>query len=335
MTDEPSQAGPSRRPRSLVTGAAGFRGSHLCEVLAAAGHEVRATDQVDALRRDDRERGWFPGVLRALGAELVPADLTRPGTLAGLVDGVDYVFHTARLSDPAAPAGALDEVNVRGTRHLLDAVTRDGGVRRFILWSSAAVYGRDGASLPSEEAPPDPADDATRTCLMQEQSLIAHARAHGLAWTVIRPVALYGPRASDRRPPALLGVASRRVVAAPADLEGRLSLVHVRDACRAALHLATRADAAGQVFNVADGGALGSREYLAYVTRLAGNAYLELPRLPLGPLRAVAAPVATALAGDRRCAGARLAGTGFEFEHPDPRRGLRETLVWYKQEGWL
>ena len=111
-------------PLALVTGACGFIGSHLCEVLAEAGMMVRATDLPEVCKVDDRVRGRYPSVVRKSGAELVEADLTRPETLKGLLDGVDRVFHLGALFDYSAPFAELERVNVGGTRNLLGELER-------------------------------------------------------------------------------------------------------------------------------------------------------------------------------------------------------------------
>jgi nucleoside-diphosphate-sugar epimerase len=119
------------RPLSLVTGACGFMGTHMCEVLAEAGHRIRATDLPAAHEKDDRAKGRFPSVIDRLGVEFVPGDFTRPGDLAALVRDVDYVFHVAGVFSYSAPWALLRQVNESGTEALIDAGVHMGFSRRI------------------------------------------------------------------------------------------------------------------------------------------------------------------------------------------------------------
>ena len=130
------------KPKSLVTGACGFMGTHMVEVLAAAGHDVRATDLPSAWAGDDRTTGRFPSVVQRLGAEIIPADLARPETLEPLVKDVDYIFHVAGVFSYKAPWALLKRVNVDGTRALLDCALRAGnGLKRVVVWGAGGIYG--------------------------------------------------------------------------------------------------------------------------------------------------------------------------------------------------
>ncbi|NJL94170.1 MAG: NAD-dependent epimerase/dehydratase family protein [Anaerolineae bacterium] len=117
--------------RAFVTGATGFLGSHLVRTLVEAGHEVhilrRSTSRLDAI-------AGLP-VTHHLG------DLSQPEALASLLQGVDWVFHTAAVADYWRQSKEkLYSVNVDATRMLLQAA-QQGGVGRFIFTSSAAAIG--------------------------------------------------------------------------------------------------------------------------------------------------------------------------------------------------
>jgi uncharacterized protein YbjT (DUF2867 family) len=149
----------------LITGVAGFVGSHLAERLAAQGHTLRG------LVRQ-------PGARRYLGAsvpvELVPGDVTRPETLAPAMRGVDAVIHLVAI--PYERSGATYEaVNAQGTRNVVNAAT-EAGVRRFFHQSALAVDARSPYGYLHSKGK---GEDAVR--------------ASGLDWTVLRPSVLVGP----------------------------------------------------------------------------------------------------------------------------------------------
>ena len=144
------RSGGRQRPRgcgvrALVTGGAGFIGSHLVDALLARGDDVVVLDNLATGRLDN-----LPA-----GVRVIEGDVTDPDTVAGAVAGCEVVFHQAALGSVARSVAnplASDEANVRGTLAVLDAAHR-AGVRRVVLASSSSVYG--GASrMPTPETAP-------------------------------------------------------------------------------------------------------------------------------------------------------------------------------------
>jgi UDP-glucose 4-epimerase len=157
--------------RLLVTGGAGFLGSHLVDALAQGGHTVTVLD-----RNPSR---WLPH-----GIRLIQADLGDRAVLAAAVSGQDAVYHLAGFADlNAAKTQPLDTVhaNILGTVHLLEAM-RAQGVSRFLFASTAYVYSREGGFYRCSK----------QAC---ESYIEEYARTFGLRYTVIRYGSLYGPRA--------------------------------------------------------------------------------------------------------------------------------------------
>ena len=133
MTEKP-------KPRSLVTGSCGFMGTHMVEMLVAAGHEVIATDLESAWADDDRKAGRFPSVVKAAGVQFIASDLTKPETLDPLVKDLDYVFHIASVFSYSAPWSVLRHVNVDGTRALLDKLlVASPNLKRIVVWGAAGL----------------------------------------------------------------------------------------------------------------------------------------------------------------------------------------------------
>jgi UDP-glucose 4-epimerase len=175
----------------LVTGGAGFIGSHVAEHLVRVGHRVRV---VDNLSTGDRAN------LVALGggAEFVEGDLTDPALCARVVRGVELVWHLAAL--PSVPRSMQDprgchEHNVNATMNLLLAA-REAGVRRLVYSSSSSVYG-DTAVLPKvETVEPLPRSPYAAAKLAGEQSVLAFARAGMIEGVALRYFNVFGPRQS-------------------------------------------------------------------------------------------------------------------------------------------
>ncbi len=348
------------KPVSLVTGACGFMGTHMVEVLRAAGHEVRATDLADACKSDDRDRGRFPSVLRDLGIEPIPADLTKPHTLGSICNGVDYVFHVAGLFSYSATWDALKAVNVGGTRALIKAVLKGSpDLKRFVMWGAGGVYGfRDNEGIPiREDDPPEPPNDYLRSKWRAEWTVIEAGRHEGLPYSIIRPTTVYGPRCVYGSGPLLMGSATTAVPIIPSNFTARIPFVHVVDVCKAALHLASQAEAVGEIFNVNDDSKMTTVEFVKYVAALEGRSALVVPGfVPIPAVRRLAGGLARTMQALAGAVGAqspieadsadylgrdvlydndKLKSLGYEFTYAHAMDGIRDTLRWYHDHGWI
>ena len=138
------------RPAMLVTGAGGFIGRYMVELLVELGYSVFATDV--APRPAYLRQPKFRGVGYA------PADLREEDDVRALMRQARpaVVFHIGAIFDFSAPAGLLWEVNVTGTERLSEAA-RDSGARRLVYWSSGSIYASSGEPA-DESAPKSPAD---------------------------------------------------------------------------------------------------------------------------------------------------------------------------------
>ncbi len=344
------------KPTCLVTGASGFIGTHVVETLVREGFCVRATDLPDALRADDRARGRFPSVLRGLGdkVEIVPSDMTDPDSLRGLADGIDYVFHVAAIFSYSAPREALFRVNVEGTRNLLQEIT--GKVQRAVVWGAGGVYGFDYEGPLDEELPAKPENNYLASKAAQEDLVRAWGREHGLSYAIIRPTTVYGPRAVYGGGQLIMDPAKQKVLGLPRNFDARIPFVHVEDVARAAVHLAITPEAGEATYNVNDDTKISTYEYMQYLSRLLGRPFVPLPPIPIQGLRKVLVQVARVgqtlgkrfgfnspleadsinyLGREFEVPNRRLKATGFQFRYPEAREGIRDTLAWYKKEGWL
>jgi nucleoside-diphosphate-sugar epimerase len=335
--------------RVLVTGACGFMGQRLCERLQDTDIDIRATDL----------EGAHEGTYDETDIEFVSADLSEPETLSGLLADVDTVFHTASLFSYASnePWETFETVNVDGTRHLCEAA-RDADLTRLIHWSTAGVYGApDPDRLPvREDHPKNPESNYDRSKWQQEQVVDEYHEEYGLPAVALRPVPVYGPGNTYGAAQVWFAIAKGYLQLFPVRCDYRMPLVHLADVTRAALHLAAHG-APGEPYNVVDNQEYQMRDVLDYVATLTdGHIY----GLPLGnrTYRAVNSlrrfvpwierryraagkqpPVERDalfyLKGNYDIDNTKLRRTGFEFEYPHYRRGLAETVEWYRAEGML
>ncbi len=350
------------KPKSLVTGACGFTGTHVVEELVAAGHEVVATDLARSMERDDPKAHDFPSVLRDLGIEPVPADVRDRASLERVIDQeFDYVFHVASVFNYSAPWEVYRSVNVDGTRNLLEVLARRSpSLKRFVLWGAGGVYGlpdyQDGPF--TEDMPPAPPNDYLRSKWFQEHLTMDFCKAHKIPWTILRPTTVYGPRQVYGFGELLMNTAKQKVVMVPGSLTGKVPMVHVRDVSGAALHLATISRKKGVgIFNLNDDTVMSSVDLMRYIAEVSGHVFVELPKVPLPIIKAAAravaevtgrlakvlpgftppieAPTVDYLGVDFAYDNGKLKATGYRFRYPDARLGIKETLDWYRDQGWL
>lgn len=264
----------SERPPVLVTGGAGFIGSHLVEALAADGAEVRVFDNLSSGRAENLAdvRGRV---------DLIVGDIRSPEQLAAAMGGVGTVVHLAALvsvADSVERPAENYEINVQGTVNVLEAA-RAAGARRVVLASSAAVYGNDPALPKREDMPPAPASPYAAAKLADEYIARVHAELYGLETVSLRFFNVYGPRQDPSSPYS--GVISRFTDALARGEAPRVfgdglqtrDFVYVRDVAEAIRLAATSPQVGrGEVLNVGTGRASSLMDVLAALTPLAGRA---------------------------------------------------------------
>ena len=169
--------------KALVTGAAGFIGSHVVEELAQAGHEVRAMDLA-----------WAQSTEHPDGrVERISGDVTDPEACARAVAGCDGVIHLAAVVADWGPSSEFFRVNVGGTRTLVRAA-RQAGVRRFVLTSSVGVHRYRGFRDADESLPRDANINAYCRSKIAAEDVVREQSAE-MEWTIVRPGTFpFGPR---------------------------------------------------------------------------------------------------------------------------------------------
>lgn len=303
----------------LVTGGAGFIGSHLAEELLRRGERVRVVDSLITGKREN--------IAHLPGAEFIHGDLADPDVARRAVDGVEYVLHQAAI--PSVPRSVEDPLtshraNIDATLNVLLA-SRDAGVRRVVYAGSSSAYGETPTLPKVESMPPAPLSPYALQKLVGEQYGQLFTRLYGLETVTIRYFNVFGPRQDPSSPYS--GVISLFISALT---EGRAPTIYgdggqtrdftyVANVVDGVLRACEAPNVSGEVINVATG------------SRISINALFHAVRTLVGTrVEAVYAPPR---AGDVRDSQAditraqRLLGyspiVGFE-------EGLRKTVDWFR-----
>ncbi len=233
----------------LVTGGAGFIGSHLCEGLLAAGYRVRVLDSLIYGKRE-----WVPQA-----AEFIEGDIRDINACHRATTGMDAVLHCAAMSRSGPSQEHLDlctQSNIAGTQNMLLAA-RDAGVKKFVYSGSSTYYG--SRTPPHRESdPPDFLNIYGLTKRVGEQYCLLFDKDFDLPCIVFRYFNVYGPRQPETGAYALvLGIflrraAERKILEIHGDGSQRRDFVHVRDIVSANL-AALKSPVRGEVFNVGSG----------------------------------------------------------------------------------
>jgi nucleoside-diphosphate-sugar epimerase len=260
--------------KCVVTGAAGFIGSHLCEHLLTLGHEVAALDAfIPYYPRAVKEGNLTPSLASPV-YRFIAADL-REAALEPVLEGADVVFHLAAMPGLVASWDEFDlylTCNVLATRRLLEAVCRAAPrLKRFVYASTSSVYGRFASG--DETLPTRPISPYGVTKLAGEQLCRSYAEAYGLPLVVMRYFSVYGPRqrpdmAYHRFMKALLLDQPIVVYDDGQQVRGNTFV----DDCVEATVLGVDA-VPGEVFNVGGGEAVSLLDVLAKLERLSGRRF--------------------------------------------------------------
>jgi len=236
--------------RVLVTGADGFIGSHLVELLVKQGHEVRALSQYNSFNH----WGWLEDVDCLSEIEVVCGDVRDAQFCRGLCQDIDTVFHLAALIaipySYQAPASYVD-TNVQGTLNVCQAA-RDAGVGRIIHTSTSEVYGTARYVPIDERHPIQPQSPYSASKIAADAMAMSFYNAFELPLSIARPFNTYGPRQSARAviPTIITQIASGEKEIKLGDLSPTRDFNYVEDTCRGFLALAECEHAIGETVNI-------------------------------------------------------------------------------------
>lgn len=326
--------------KCLVTGGTGFTGSHLVRRLLERGHEVEVVDNA---------RGLFWDELQQQGARLVLGSVTDQTLMDRLTEGKEAVFHVAAaFRGVSLPHKVYWEVNVEGTRHLLEASLRHG-VKRFMYCSTEGVHGHIKNPPADENAPIAPKDYYQYSKWEGEKVVREYVRK-GLPSVILRPTAIYGPGDPER-----FLMIYRRVKTGvfPMFGPGRVTyhplyIDHLTDA----FELAWEKEAAlGQTYLIADEEYISIENLVREVAKVM-KVPVKIPHFPFWPVYAAAAlcegickPLKITPPIFRRRADWYRQNRAFTIEKAKRElgynptvsltEGLERTYRWYLEKGYL
>ncbi len=323
----------------LLTGSSGFVGSHILDSLSARGIPTAV------LLRPGSDRRFLKRHLPHL--EVRPGSINEPESLRRAVDGVTHVIHCAGCTRATRASGFYDTNHV-GTRNVVDAANAHAArVQRVVHISSLAAAGPATASQPArEEDPPRPVSEYGKSKLAGEEEVRSRCR---VAYTILRPPAVYGPRDSGFLP--MFKAVKRHVRPRPSRRQ-TLSLVYVQDLAEAVVTCLHHPAAAGKTYFVASGEPTTGARIAEEIAAQLGiwGVPCPLPPAVLWPL-CLAQEIASRVTGKPALLNlqkfAELKAPGWvcdatrlerELGHTcgtTLRQGVAESLRWYHEQGWL
>jgi nucleoside-diphosphate-sugar epimerase len=254
----------------LVTGGAGFIGSHLVEELLRRGERVRVVDSLITGKREN--------LVKMPQAEFIQGDLSDVDVARRAVQGVDYVLHQAAI--PSVPRSVEDPIT--SNRHNIDAslnvlvAARDAGVRRVVYAGSSSAYGNQPTQPKVETMGTDPLSPYALQKLVAEQYCQMFTQLYGLETVTIRYFNVFGPRQDPSSPYS--GVISLFISALVegrrpkiyGDGEQTRDFTYVANVVDGVLRACQAPDASGEVINVATGGRISLNELFRTLRDLTG-----------------------------------------------------------------
>lgn len=305
----------------VVTGGAGFIGSHIADELVRLGHAVRIVDNFYS-GKEENIAGFRSSV------EVFRHDIAEAGKLQDIFEGADYVIHQAAI--PSVPRSISDPVtshraNVDGSLNVLVAA-RDTGVKRVVYASSSSVYGESPTLPKREDMPPAPISPYGAQKLFAETYCRVFTRVYGLETVSLRYFNVFGPRQDATS--QYSGVFAKFI---PAVLQDQVPTIngdglHSRDftyvanVVAANLLACTAPGIGGEVFNVACGGRITLNTLLQQINRITG--------------KDIRANHADSRPGDIRDSQADIEKAGARMGYRPQvsfEDGLKKTVEWYSQ----
>lgn len=257
--------------RVLVTGADGFIGSHLTEMLVEQGHRVTALSQYNSFNW----WGWLEDLDCLDDIEIVTGDIRDPHFCRRITRDIDVVYHLgALIAIPysyVAPDSYAD-TNVRGTLNICQAAL-ESGVSRLLHTSTSEVYGTARYVPIDEQHPLQPQSPYSASKIGADAMAMSYHNSFGLPVSIVRPFNTYGPRQSARAviPTIISQIIGGKKQIALGDTSPTRDFNYVADTCRGFIELAGCADAVGETVNIGSNYEISIRDTLELIKELMGS----------------------------------------------------------------
>lgn len=325
--------------RALITGATGFIGSHLAEHLHSKGYALRC------FVRPTSNIRW----LRHLPIEYVKGDFFDEQSLSNAVTDVDVIYHSAGVVASKTKQGFF-EGNQFATRNLLAAVQKTNrSLTRFVHISSQAAVGPSSPDHPiNEETPYHPITTYGISKMEAEKEVRKYGQA--LPWTIVRPPAVYGPR--DTATLDFFRTASRGIIPLAGFTKKLVSLVHVRDLVTGIILAGEKKEGLNQIFFVGSERAYDWEEISRMTLEVFGRKAIvvRVPEFLVYTIAGISGFVSlfktkpSVLNWEKgkdmvqeawTCDSSKARKLLGYKETVSLKDGIRETIEWYRKEGWI
>lgn len=314
--------------KTLITGADGFIGSHLVELLVREGYQVKALSQYNSFNY----WGWLEDVSCLTEIEVVNGDVRDPHYCKHITKNVDTVFHLAALIaipySYVAPDSYVD-TNIKGTLNICQAAL-ENGVQRVIHTSTSEVYGTAQYVPIDEKHPLQAQSPYSASKISADAMAMSFYNAFNLPVTIARPFNTYGPRQSARAviPTIISQIANGKKQIQLGDVTPTRDFNYVADTCRGFLALARCDNAIGETVNIGSNSEISVGDALNLIRELMNSDVDFLTDEQR--IRPEKSEVLRLWCDNTKI---RVL-TGFESEY-SIRRGLQETIDWFTRSGNL
>ena len=255
----------------LVTGADGFIGSHLTEMLASQGHKVKALSMYNSFNY----WGWLENIELTENIEVVSGDIRDLHFCREITKGVDLIYHLAALIgipySYQAPESYVD-TNIKGTVNICQAAN-DNKISRIIHTSTSEVYGTAQYVPIDEKHPLQAQSPYSASKIAADAMAMSYFNAFGLPVTIARPFNTYGPRQSARAiiPTIISQLSSGNEEVQLGDLTPTRDFTYVEDTCRGFLALTDSDETVGETINIGSNSEISIGELFILIKKLMGK----------------------------------------------------------------